>query len=134
MKLNTNPNEQISVNNNNGDTVVVDFWWRNLSPAKKALARQIARMMEEITEERRIEIRKEAGAIKGRFILILNKPEAGALSAVVLPNQAESASSSMSSQRHHFAPTRPCEGGTPAGRQKLKNISQGCQRMAHRLV
>jgi hypothetical protein len=45
-------------------------------------------MMDEATDEKRIEIRREAGAIKGRFIYILRKPEAGSLAALALSPQA----------------------------------------------
>ena len=56
-------------------------------------------MMDEVTEERRIEIRREAGAIKGRFILMLPKPEEGSVAAAVLPQQAEPAMNTVKCPR-----------------------------------
>ena len=85
MKSNTKTNHQIIANNVN--QLLIEQWWRHLSPAKKALAQQLARMMDEVTEEKRIEIRKEAGAIKGRFIHMLEKPQPGSLAALAFTPQ-----------------------------------------------
>ncbi len=60
-------------------------WWARISPGQKALARVVADMMEEMTESKRIELRREAGTIRARFIHILKQPEKGCLSAIMLP-------------------------------------------------
>jgi hypothetical protein len=49
-------------------------------------------MMEEVTEEQRVEIRREGDYIRARFIHILRQPEPGCVSAIVLP-ECEGASS-----------------------------------------
>lgn len=63
----------------------VDDWWSKLSPGQRMLAQVIARMIEEVTESKRVEIRMESGAVRARFIHLLNRPEEGCLSAIVLP-------------------------------------------------
>ncbi len=63
-------------------------WWAGLKPGERVLARQIAVMMGEVTENKRIEIRKESGAIRARYVHILKQPEKGCLSAIVLPERA----------------------------------------------
>ena len=62
-----------------------DAWWASLSPGKRALAKEMARLMDETTDSKRIEIRRERGEIRARFIYILKKPEPGCTSAIVLP-------------------------------------------------
>ena len=66
-------------------------WWGRISPIEKIVAQQIALMMEEINESKRIEIRKELKSIKARFIHILKQPEKGCLSAIMLPEPPTSA-------------------------------------------
>ena len=52
---------------------------------ERRVAQVIAAMMDEVTEEKRVEIRREAESIRARFIHILRQPEAGCVSAIVLP-------------------------------------------------
>ena len=60
-------------------------WWVQLSPPERKLAQQIALMIREISESKRIEIRREREQIRVRFIHILKQPENGCASAIVLP-------------------------------------------------
>ena len=60
-------------------------WWAKISPLQRTVAQQIAAMMDEVTESKRIEIRRELEAIRARFIHILKQPEKGCLSAIILP-------------------------------------------------
>lgn len=66
-------------------------WWQKISPGRRVLAMTLAGMMDELlveghrAERKRIEIRLEAGAIRARFIHLLKQPEAGCLSAIMLP-------------------------------------------------
>lgn len=60
-------------------------WWARLSPVQRAFAHEIARLIGETTETKRIEIRRERGEIRARFIHILKRPESGCVSAIVLP-------------------------------------------------
>jgi hypothetical protein len=60
-------------------------WRARLSPSQQMLAQQIAGMIEGVTESKRIEIRKELGKMRARFIHILKQPEEGCLSAIMLP-------------------------------------------------
>lgn len=62
-------------------------WWARISPSQRMLARQIALMMDEVTESKRIEIRKEAERIRARFIHLLRRPEKGCVSAIILPER-----------------------------------------------
>ena len=66
-------------------------WWGRISPIEKIVSQQIALMMDEISESKRIEIRKELKSIKARFIHILKQPEKGCLSAIMLPEAPTSA-------------------------------------------
>ncbi len=60
-------------------------WWAGLSAAQRGLAQQVALMMAEVSESKRVEIRREREAIRARFVYILQQPEPGCLSAIVLP-------------------------------------------------
>jgi hypothetical protein len=60
-------------------------WWMNCSTYGRMLAMTISSMMEEMSERKRIEIRLEAGAVRARFIHLLQRPEKGCLSAIMLP-------------------------------------------------
>ncbi len=60
-------------------------WWARISPGQKALAQVIAGMIDEVTESKRVEIRREMASIRARFIHILKQPENGCLSAIMLP-------------------------------------------------
>jgi hypothetical protein len=60
-------------------------WWAGLKPVERQVAQVIAGMMGEVTGTKRVEIRKEGGAIRARFIYLLRRPEKGCLSAVMLP-------------------------------------------------
>jgi hypothetical protein len=62
-----------------------DRWWAGLKAGERQLARVVATMMEEVTATKRIEIRKEEREIRARFIYVLQQPEKGCLSAVMLP-------------------------------------------------
>src|SRR6185295_13560541 len=64
-----------------------DQWWARISPMQKRVVRQIAVMMEQLTESKRIEIRRDE-AIRARFIHILKQPQEGCLSAILLPEIA----------------------------------------------
>jgi hypothetical protein len=65
--------------------VAAEEWWAKISPGRRVVAMTIAAMMEEMTETKRIEIRLEAGSVRARFIHLLNRPERGCLSAIMLP-------------------------------------------------
>jgi hypothetical protein len=65
--------------------VAAEAWWRDTPWSKRVLAMTIARMMAGLTERKRIEIRVEEGAVRARFIYLLQRPERGCLSAVMLP-------------------------------------------------
>ena len=65
--------------------VSAEEWWAKSPPRRRVLAMRIAKMMEELTESKRIEIRSEAGAVRVRFIHLLKRPEPGCLSAIMLP-------------------------------------------------
>ena len=67
---------------------MAEHWWAKASGSKKVLALQIASMMCELTDTKRIEIRMEGKEIRVRFIHILKQPEKGCLSAVMLPERA----------------------------------------------
>jgi hypothetical protein len=60
-------------------------WWARLGPVQRAFAHEIARLVDEVTESKRIEIRREREEIRARFIHILKRPESGCTSAIVLP-------------------------------------------------
>ena len=60
-------------------------WWAKLSPAQRAFAHQIARLTDEASDTKRIEIRRERGEIRVRFVHILKRPENGCVSAIMLP-------------------------------------------------
>jgi hypothetical protein len=65
-----------------------EHWWTKASHSKKVLALQIASMMCELTDTKRIEIRLEERTIRVRFIHLLKEPEPGCLTAVMLPERA----------------------------------------------
>ena len=65
--------------------VAAEEWWAKSPPGRRVLAMRIARMIGELTESKRIEIRSEAGAVRVRFIHLLQRPEPGCLSAIMLP-------------------------------------------------
>ncbi len=75
--------------NNDRDLVIhkacAEQWWSRLSPMQRILAHEVGKMMEQVTENKRIEIRKELERIRARFIHILKKPEDGCVSAIMLP-------------------------------------------------
>ncbi len=86
MKLNKNMNKTPGRNQSTeamGQTP--EQWWARLKPVERRVAQVIAAMMDEVTEEKRVEIRREAESIRARFIHILRQPEAGCVSAIVLP-------------------------------------------------
>jgi len=60
-------------------------WWATLGPVQRAFAHEIARLIDEVTDSKRIEIRREREEIRARFIHILKRPESGCTSAIVLP-------------------------------------------------
>jgi (p)ppGpp synthase/HD superfamily hydrolase len=60
-------------------------WWARLGPIQRAFAHEIARLVDEVTDSKRIEIRREREEIRARFIHILKRPESGCVSAIVLP-------------------------------------------------
>ncbi len=60
-------------------------WWSKLSAVQRMHVQQIGAMMNEVTESKRIEIRKELDRIRARFVHILKQPEKGCLSAIMLP-------------------------------------------------
>ena len=67
-----------------------DRWWARLSPGRRMLAQQIAVMIEEVTDTKRIEIRRERQGIIVRFIHLLKNPEKGCVTAIVVPEQPAS--------------------------------------------
>ena len=87
-----NPNEnKIENSDRNGDrkssahAESPEQWWARLSAVQRLHAQQIGAMMDEVTESKRIEIRKELDRIRARFVHILKRPEKGCLSAIMLP-------------------------------------------------
>lgn len=64
-------------------------WWKKSSLGQKTLAMTLAQMMEELTETKRIEVRRESGSLRARFIYLLKQPEPGCLSAIMLPAAEE---------------------------------------------
>jgi hypothetical protein len=81
----------VLISHNNSPTAkeTPEEWWAKISPLQKTLAQQIAAMMDEVTESKRVEIRKECEAIRARFIHILKQPEKGCLSAIILPESCQ---------------------------------------------
>jgi len=63
-------------------------WWARISPTQRGLARVIAGMMREMTATKRIEIRWDGSSVRARFIHVLENPEPGCVSAIVLPERA----------------------------------------------
>jgi len=85
MKINDH-NEHTNGNRNSSPPKETpEQWWARISAGQRSVAWQIAQMMEEVTADKRIEIRKELEKIKARFVHILKKPEDGCLSAIMLP-------------------------------------------------
>lgn len=60
-------------------------WWARSSGEERHIAHQIAQMMLEVSDDKRIEIRKEVEKIRARFVHILKRPEGGCLNAIMLP-------------------------------------------------
>jgi hypothetical protein len=92
MKLNKNTNKTPGRNQNSeamGQTP--EQWWARLKPVERRVAQVIAAMMDEVTAEKRVEIRREAESIRARFIHILRQPEPGCVSAIVLPEASNRA-------------------------------------------
>lgn len=92
MKLNKNTNKTPGRNQSTeamGQTP--EQWWARLKPIERRVAQVIAAMMDEVTEEKRVEIRREAESIRARFIHILRQPEPGCVSAIVLPEASSRA-------------------------------------------
>ena len=85
MKNNQNTNEEITNQKSNAPWERPEQWWAKLSPVQRAFAQQIARLTDDVTETKRIEIRRERGEIRARFIHILKQPENGCVSAIMLP-------------------------------------------------
>jgi hypothetical protein len=86
VNMKTNENKTPSRNQNAGAMgQTPEQWWAGLKPVERRLAQVIATMMDEVTEETRVEIRREAESIRARFIHILRQPEPGCVSAIVLP-------------------------------------------------
>src|SRR5260221_13947176 len=84
MKINDHGNKS----NNDRDFIIhkacAERWWSHLSPMQRILAHEVGKMMEQVTENKRIEIRKELErSERGSFIL--KKPEDGCVSAIMLP-------------------------------------------------
>jgi hypothetical protein len=63
-------------------------WWARISPTQRGLARVIAGMMREMTATKRVEIRWDGSSVRARFIHVLENPEPGCVSAIVLPERA----------------------------------------------
>ncbi len=76
--------------------VAAEGWWGSSSPDERMLAMTIAKMIEELrtgrhrAERKRIEIRWEEKRVRARFIHILRRPEAGCLTAIMLPEAVRS--------------------------------------------
>jgi hypothetical protein len=85
MKNNQNTNEEITSQKSNAPRERPEQWWAKLSPVQRAFAQQIARLIDEVTESKRIEIRREREEIRARFVHILKQPESGCVSAIMLP-------------------------------------------------
>ena len=85
MKTKNTTNDGSRNQNSDAHREGAEQWWAKLSPVQRMLARQIAAMMTELSETKRIEIRKELDKVRVRFIHILKQPEEGCLSAIVLP-------------------------------------------------
>src|SRR5690349_20508549 len=60
-------------------------WWAKLGPVQRAFAHEIARVVDEVTDTKRLEIRRDRGEVRARFIYLLRQAEPGCLSAIVLP-------------------------------------------------
>ncbi len=84
---NTNENNRAEASGTAGTVgkETAEQWWARISPGQKALAQVIAGMIDEVTEDKRVEIRREMASIRARFIHILKQPEKGCLSAIMLP-------------------------------------------------
>ena len=80
--MNTN---KVTSNESGKRNETPEQWWARLKPVERLLAQQIAGMMEEVTDSKRIEIRRETECIRARFIYLLKQPEKGCLSAIMLP-------------------------------------------------
>jgi hypothetical protein len=65
--------------------VVAEDWWERRSSGQRVLAMRIAMLMEQLAGNKRLEIRREGPGVRARFIHILKAPEAGCLSAIMLP-------------------------------------------------
>jgi hypothetical protein len=88
MKTNQNNDQENRAHEaeiGNRKTETPEQWWASLKPVERMLARQIALMIDEVTEDKRIEIRRETATFRARFIHILKQPEKGCLSAIMLP-------------------------------------------------
>jgi hypothetical protein len=85
MKNNQNTNEEITSQKSNAPRERPEQWWARLGPVQQAFAHEIARLIDETTETKRIEIRRERGEIRARFVHILKQPENGCVSAIMLP-------------------------------------------------
>ena len=85
MKNKQTKHEVITNQNTNALRAKAEQWWARLSPFQRVQAQQIAGMMDEVTESKRIEIRRDREKIRARFIHILKRPEHGCASAIVLP-------------------------------------------------
>ena len=81
----TNPNHQAA---KRAEMESPDAWWATLSPGQRVLAQVIAEMTEGVTDRKRIEIRREGAKIRARFVYVLDRPEKGCLSAIMLPEAA----------------------------------------------
>jgi hypothetical protein len=85
MKINDHNNNPNNDRNIVFHNATAEQWWAKLSPVQKVLVHQVGRMMEDINENKRIEIRKELEKIRARFIHILKQPEDECVSAIMLP-------------------------------------------------
>jgi hypothetical protein len=85
MKNNQNRNEEMASQKSNALRERPEQWWAKLSPVQRAFAQQIGWLIDDVTETKRIEIRRERGEIRARFIHILKQPENGCVSAIMLP-------------------------------------------------
>lgn len=86
MKMNENGNQKAELKMAGRETA--EQWWARIPSGQKVLAQAIAGMIEELDGRKRIEIRWEGNSVRARFIHILEKPEAGCVRAIVLPERA----------------------------------------------
>jgi len=67
------------------EKAAAEEWWAKCLPGQKLLARQLALMIEEVTESKRLEIWGEGSTVQVRFFRLLKEAEKGCGSAIMLP-------------------------------------------------